>query len=125
MNEEDGSIIVLNHDAFILTQWLEKGVFEALNEDYIRSMIFTIFTKHPDTGEQIALENYEFKMIEEGEDELNGSETDTNPNTLATSLTGIKTIATKEQLKARGNHINNNINITYIKFQLLLYYTKF
>ena len=60
--DSNGETIVLNKDAFLLTQWLEKGVFIALNQEYLRSMTFSIFTKHPQSGIDIPLESYEFRL---------------------------------------------------------------
>lgn len=55
-------LIILNEDAFLLTQWLERGVFSALNKEYLRCMTFTIFTKHPIYSTDLPLESYEFKI---------------------------------------------------------------
>jgi len=38
----DGQLTILNDDAFLLTQWLEKGVFDALQKRYLKSMTFAI-----------------------------------------------------------------------------------
>ncbi len=51
-----------HNDAFLLTQWLEKGVFEALTDKYLRKLIFAIMTTHQTTGEEIVLEEYEFNL---------------------------------------------------------------
>ena len=57
---EDGNIEVLNDDAFRLTQWLEKGVFEALARKYVKTVTFAILVggeKHPKV-----LETYTFEI---------------------------------------------------------------
>jgi len=59
---DDGSIDVINEDAFLLTQWLEKGVFEALVDKYLKGMTFAIMTTHPLTQEEIVLEEYDFNL---------------------------------------------------------------
>eukprot|EP01031_Cornospumella_fuschlensis_P031639 gene31639-38238_t len=59
---EDGEIVVKHKDAFLLTQWLEKGVFSALEAEYLRSMVFAIYTKHPKTHADLLMESYEFKV---------------------------------------------------------------
>lgn len=59
---DDGSIEVINEDAFLLTQWLEKGVFEALVDKYLKGMTFAIMTTHPHTQEEIVLEEYDFNL---------------------------------------------------------------
>src|SRR4051812_13761552 len=60
--EDNGEISIINEEAFLLTQWLEKGVFLALESEYLSSMTFAIFTKHPLTKEDLLLETYEFKV---------------------------------------------------------------
>ncbi len=60
--DENGEIAVINSEAFLLTQWLEKGVFLALESEYLNSLTFAIFTKHPVTSEDLLLETYEFKV---------------------------------------------------------------
>lgn len=60
--DDRGEVLVHNADAFLLTQWLEKGVFAALEAEYLSSMTFAIFCKHPQTGEDLLLESYEFKV---------------------------------------------------------------
>lgn len=51
-----------DQNAFLLTQWLERGVFAALNHEYLHTMVFSVFTTHPQTGKDVLLENYEFKI---------------------------------------------------------------
>lgn len=61
--DQDGrAVVVRNQDAFLLTQWLEKGVFSAIEAGYLSQMKFAIFTKHPKTGQDLLLETYDFKM---------------------------------------------------------------
>lgn len=60
--QDDGSLKIVNNDAFLLTQWLEKGVFSSLEREYLESMIFAVYTKHPKSGDDLLLETYEFKM---------------------------------------------------------------
>ena len=101
---------------------LEKGVFAAVNHEYIKAMTFTIFTKHPLTDEEIILENYEFKLIDEDGDDHEGGnisqamvqeeveENDEekkkknkkNKAALATTLSD-KKMLTKNQLKAQAS----------------------
>lgn len=51
-----------NDEAFLITQWLEKGVFAALETEYLSSMTFAIFKRHSTTGVDTLLETYEFKF---------------------------------------------------------------
>jgi meiosis-specific protein HOP1 len=60
--DDKGNVTVKNKDAFLLTQWLEKGVFAAMTEEYLHSLVFSVFTRHPKTKEDLLLENYEFKV---------------------------------------------------------------
>ena len=60
--DDEGETVIRNKDAFLLTQWLERGVFDALAKEYLTAMTFSIFTKHPTTGQDLLLENYEFKL---------------------------------------------------------------
>jgi hypothetical protein len=59
---EQGEVSVSNKEAFLLTQWVEKGVFAALEAEYLSSLIFAIYSNHPITGESILLETYEFRL---------------------------------------------------------------
>jgi HORMA domain len=68
----DGTITVRNNEAFMLTQWLERGVFHALELQYLNCLTFALCTKHPTTGQDILLEKYDFKVTYSGE---NGSAT--------------------------------------------------
>lgn len=58
---DDGEIAVSNADAFLLTQWLEQGVFHALEQEYLSSVTFAIYSQHPVTQRDILLETYEFR----------------------------------------------------------------
>lgn len=60
--EEDGEIKIINEEAFLVTQWLQNGVFRALDAGYVSSLIFIVYTKHPKTKEDVILETYEFKI---------------------------------------------------------------
>lgn len=62
MDPKSGSLKVLNEEAFLITQWLEKGIFSALEAEYLSSMTLAIFTQHPVTGDDLLLESYEFKV---------------------------------------------------------------
>lgn len=65
--EDDGEILVTHPDAFLLTQWLEQGVFQALELEYLSTVTFAIYSSHPITGEDMLLETYEFKVSYQGE----------------------------------------------------------
>lgn len=64
-NKNTDQVEINNKDAFVLTQWLEQGVFDALTNEYLKAIRFYILTKHPVSGEQIPIESYEFKMTYE------------------------------------------------------------
>jgi hypothetical protein len=66
--EDNGDIVVTHPDAFLLTQWLEQGVFHALEMEYLSTVTFAIYSKHPSTKEDILLEMYEFKASYQGEE---------------------------------------------------------
>ena len=51
----------MNEDAFLLSQWLERSVFEALEKQYLKTMEFSIFTKSKD-GVKKEVENYSFDV---------------------------------------------------------------
>lgn len=67
--DENGTVIVENSEAFLLTQWLERGVFAALESEYLQSMIFAIYCKHPKSGEDMLVETYEFKVAYQSPDQ--------------------------------------------------------
>jgi hypothetical protein len=48
-----GNIKVANAEAFLLTQWLERGVFRALEDQYLSCLTFAVYTKHPLTGKDL------------------------------------------------------------------------
>jgi len=48
--------------AFLLTQWLEKGVFSAIEMGYLSNLQFAVYTSHPITNADLLLETYEFKL---------------------------------------------------------------
>lgn len=53
-------IEVRNEEAFLLTQWLERGVFEAMEKGYLKSLSFGIFARDPRTNADTLLETYQF-----------------------------------------------------------------
>jgi len=63
--DQEGNINIKNIEAFRLTQWLERGVFDAIEKEYLKSVKFFIQTKHPLTDELITLEAYEFAIAYE------------------------------------------------------------
>jgi len=67
-DKETGQIEIKNQDAFVLTQWLEQGVFDALTNEYLKAIRFYVLTKHPVSGELIPIESYEFKMTYDDDD---------------------------------------------------------
>ena len=86
--DDNGETVVRNKDAFLLTQWLERGVFAALTNEYLNAMTFSIFTKHPTTGQDLLLENYEFKICYGGG--------------IAPTLNGVS-LHSKEDVKAQAS----------------------
>lgn len=66
--EDDGEISVTHPDAFLLTQWLEQGVFHALEQEYLSALVFAIYAKQPVTNEDILLETYEFRATYQGDE---------------------------------------------------------
>jgi hypothetical protein len=66
-NLSTGEVVIYHPEAFLVTQWLEKGVFAALENEYLAAMTFAIFGKHPHTGCDRLLESYEFKISYEDE----------------------------------------------------------
>jgi hypothetical protein len=65
---DNGQIEVLNGEAFQLTQWLERGVFQVLQKEFLQGMTFALCSKHPVTGEDMLLEKYDFKIAYSGND---------------------------------------------------------
>jgi hypothetical protein len=64
---KDGELVIRNAEAFSLTQWLERGVFKALEQEYLSGLTFALCSKQPITGEDILLEKYEFRLTYAGE----------------------------------------------------------
>lgn len=60
--DKDGNIKIINEEAFLVTQWLQNGVFQALDSGYVSSLTFIIYTKNPLTDKDTILETYEFKI---------------------------------------------------------------
>jgi hypothetical protein len=60
--ESNGEVTVTHHEAFLVTQWLERGVFAAVEKEFLHSMTFAIFKKHPTQQTDLLLETYEFKI---------------------------------------------------------------
>jgi hypothetical protein len=71
----NSEIIVRNDKAFLLTQWLEHGVFSALECENLYKMTFAIYSKHPVSGVDILLETYQFKITysEDNMAQINGT----------------------------------------------------
>jgi hypothetical protein len=61
-NKQYGELTVTHTDAFLLTQWLESGVFAALEDEFLTSLVFAVYTKHPITELDLLIETYEFKI---------------------------------------------------------------
>jgi hypothetical protein len=93
---DDGNIEIISEDAFRLTQWLEKGVFEALGHKYVKSMTFAIMEGHEDNPE--LLETYTFEI---GYEKV-------GTKTLPT-LNGL--VATKENLKKQACTFIRNLTV--------------
>lgn len=63
VDEEGNSVLEFQDSrAFELTQWLERGVFAAIEAGYLNEMKFAIFTEHPTTKQDLLLETYQFKV---------------------------------------------------------------
>ena len=79
VQDENGQIKVRNGEAFQLTQWLERGVFQALEKEFLHGLTFALCSKHPITGEDILLEKYDFKISYSSNDKrasINGAPLD-------------------------------------------------
>eukprot|EP00599_Poterioochromonas_sp_BG-1_P010219 CAMPEP_0173147086 /NCGR_PEP_ID=MMETSP1105-20130129/8897_1 /TAXON_ID=2985 /ORGANISM="Ochromonas sp., Strain BG-1" /LENGTH=449 /DNA_ID=CAMNT_0014061447 /DNA_START=361 /DNA_END=1710 /DNA_ORIENTATION=+ len=61
-DEKTGEVTILHNDAFLVSQWLERGVFAALDLEYVSSLLFAIYTKDPRNNADVLLETYEFKI---------------------------------------------------------------
>lgn len=71
--DDDGKVIILNDDAFLLTQWLEKGVFDALQKKYLKSMTFAILDENNNLSETYTFQvGYEEINKEKVPSTLNG-----------------------------------------------------
>jgi hypothetical protein len=46
----------------MLTQWLERGVFRLLEQQYLSDLVFALCARHPSTGEDVLVERYDFKV---------------------------------------------------------------
>jgi hypothetical protein len=64
---KDGELVILNAEAFSPTQWLERGIFKALEQEYLSGLTFALCSKQPMTGKDILLEKYEFRLTYAGE----------------------------------------------------------
>jgi len=42
---ENGDIKIKDQKAFLLTQWLERGVFKVLEDNYLSAMTFAVYSK--------------------------------------------------------------------------------
>lgn len=49
------------NDYFNCFQWLEKGVFAALAEEYLKTLTFAVYTKDS-TGSDTLIETYSFSF---------------------------------------------------------------
>jgi hypothetical protein len=59
-----GNVVGINEDVLKLTNWLEQGVFVALEKGYIDTMTFYINAKDPETDEEKIYEQYSFKLVD-------------------------------------------------------------
>ena len=59
VNEKTGKT---NAEVQMLLRWLNEGIFAALDQEYLESIIFAIYTEHPRTKEDLLLERYEFTL---------------------------------------------------------------
>ena len=62
VKDNSGEITIINQDAFLVTQWLERGVFAALENEYVSTMTFAIFTRDAVLQKDILLETYQFNV---------------------------------------------------------------
>jgi len=58
----DGRYQTDSEEACLVTNWLERGVFKALENQYVSSMIFAIYASDPLRDGGRLLETYEFKV---------------------------------------------------------------
>lgn len=60
---DSGGVVMTNNvEAFRLQNWLERGVFPAVELEFVDSVKFGIFTRHPKTGKDLNIESYEFRL---------------------------------------------------------------
>jgi hypothetical protein len=52
-------VLVKHPDAFLLTQWLERGVFDALTQKYLKTLTFAVYTSDKPETDRL-LETYTF-----------------------------------------------------------------
>ena len=60
--DAQGEVTVTNQEAFLVTQWLERGVFHALENEYLSCISFAIYSREAKTNSDVLLESYEFKI---------------------------------------------------------------
>jgi hypothetical protein len=53
-------VLVKHPDAFLLTQWLEQGVFDALAQKYLKTLTFAVYTTSNNSECDRLLETYTF-----------------------------------------------------------------
>jgi len=70
-DEGNEQMQVLNNDAYLLTQWLEQGVFPCIDAGFLAVMKMCLFAPHPITRTDVLLETYEFRVAYAG---ANGSD---------------------------------------------------
>jgi len=74
--DKDGKIIVKYRDAFLLTQWLECGVFDALEKSYLKSLTFAVYSTpnlSTDDSNDTLIETYQFTVeYSDAQVKLNG-----------------------------------------------------
>lgn len=70
-----GGIHIRNPKAFLLTQWLEKGVFKSLQDEVLEILTFAICNGDPMTGDDVLSESYDFhfSFLKSNSVVLNGS----------------------------------------------------
>ncbi len=88
------NVVVKNEKAFLLTQWLEKGVFKALEDELLTSLVLAIYTEHPITKEDLLLETYEFRF--------------SFPTNKYATINGVQ-ITSKEDIKSQAAKFARNL----------------
>ena len=129
--ESDGEISVTNENAFLLTQWLEQGVFEALQEKYLSTMTFSIYCSHPITGKDLLIESYEFKVTYADGDEpakINNVELTSKDAVKNQAIKFIRSLTqftqTLDKLPA-DRWITLSLSVSTIHMQLIVAITKY